>query len=172
MLPVFSGRSHWVCFVLVGIYLTMFNRNYFEQYALFNWFHVVSVNELYWARTGLESGKSVQFWIKFGMIIGLLSQTDRRQIFFFVLYKALWNAYKDFLFFNSLWCGDATWCDGPWSTLVKVMAWCLTAPSHHLNHCWFIVSNTHKSTTRQNMIRYINLIHKYYPKLCFWKYQN
>ena len=25
-----------------------------------------------------------------------------------------------------------------WSTLVQVMAWCLTAPSHYLNQCWLI----------------------------------
>ena len=27
-----------------------------------------------------------------------------------------------------------------WSTMVQVMAWCLTAPSHHLNQWWLIIS--------------------------------
>ena len=29
---------------------------------------------------------------------------------------------------------DIIWCHGPWSTLVQVMACCLTAPSHNLNY--------------------------------------
>ena len=32
------------------------------------------------------------------------------------------------------------WRQGSWSTLVQVMACCLTAPSHYLNHCWLIIS--------------------------------
>ena len=27
-----------------------------------------------------------------------------------------------------------------WSTLVQLMAFCLTAPSHYLNYCWIIIS--------------------------------
>ena len=34
---------------------------------------------------------------------------------------------------NSLWPGDAIWWHRSASTLVQVMACCLTAPSHHLN---------------------------------------
>ena len=41
---------------------------------------------------------------------------------------------------NSLWPDDAIWRQGSWSTLVQVMAWCLTAPSHCLNQCWLIIS--------------------------------
>ena len=37
-------------------------------------------------------------------------------------------------------CGlEISW-HGSGSTLVQVMAWCLTAPSHYLNQCWFIIS--------------------------------
>ena len=41
---------------------------------------------------------------------------------------------------NSLWPSDAIWWQGSGSTLVQVMAWCLTAPSHYLNQCWLIIT--------------------------------
>ena len=41
---------------------------------------------------------------------------------------------------NSLWpTSDITWNQRFWSTLVQVMACCLTAPSHHLNQCWLLI---------------------------------
>ena len=40
---------------------------------------------------------------------------------------------------NSLWPSDAIWRHGSGSTLAQVMACCLTAPSHYLNHCWLII---------------------------------
>ena len=36
--------------------------------------------------------------------------------------------------------GDTTWRHRSWSTLVQVMACCLTAPNHYLNQCWPIIS--------------------------------
>ena len=42
--------------------------------------------------------------------------------------------------FNSLWFSDAICWHKSGSTLVQVMACCLMAPSHHLNQCWFIIS--------------------------------
>ena len=42
--------------------------------------------------------------------------------------------------FNSLWPSDAIWRQKSGSTLAQVMACCLTAPSHYLNQCWFIIS--------------------------------
>ena len=41
---------------------------------------------------------------------------------------------------NSLWTNDAIWRQISGSTLAQVMACCLTAPSHHLNQCWLIIS--------------------------------
>ena len=41
---------------------------------------------------------------------------------------------------NTLWPGDAIWHQRSWSTLVQVMAWCLTAPSHYLNQCWLNIN--------------------------------
>ena len=40
---------------------------------------------------------------------------------------------------NSLWPSDTKWQQISRSTLVQVMAWCLTAPSHYLNQCWLII---------------------------------
>ena len=41
---------------------------------------------------------------------------------------------------NSLWPSDAIRCQTSWSTLVQVMACCLTAPSHYLNQCWHVIN--------------------------------
>ena len=40
----------------------------------------------------------------------------------------------------SLWPIDAIWRQRSGSTLARVMACCLTAPSHYLNQCWLIIS--------------------------------
>ena len=40
------------------------------------------------------------------------------------------------LIFNSLWPSNAIWRRGSGSTLARVMACCLTTPSHYLNQCW------------------------------------
>ena len=37
---------------------------------------------------------------------------------------------------NSMWPGNSIWYWRCCSTLVQVMACCLTAPSHYLNQCW------------------------------------
>ena len=42
---------------------------------------------------------------------------------------------------DSLWPSDAIWWQKSGSTLVQVMAWCLTPSSHYLNQCWLIVSD-------------------------------
>ena len=43
-------------------------------------------------------------------------------------------------FINSLWPNDAIWRQGSRSTLVQVMACCLTAPGHYLDQCWLIIN--------------------------------
>ena len=42
--------------------------------------------------------------------------------------------------FNSFWPSDAIWRHRSGSTLVKVMACCLTPPGHYLNQCWLIMN--------------------------------
>ena len=39
-----------------------------------------------------------------------------------------------------LWPSDAIWRQRSGSTLAQAKAFCLTAPSHYLNQCWFIIS--------------------------------
>ena len=41
---------------------------------------------------------------------------------------------------NSLWPGGTTWWHRSISPLAQIMAWCLTSPSHYLNHCWLIIT--------------------------------
>ena len=45
-----------------------------------------------------------------------------------------------FVAVSSMGPSDAIWRCRSWSTLVHVMACCLTAPSHYLNQCWLIIS--------------------------------
>ena len=51
----------------------------------------------------------------------------------------VWYSY-DSKVINSLRPVDAIWQHRSGSTLAQVMACCLTAPSHYLNQCWFIIS--------------------------------
>ena len=50
--------------------------------------------------------------------------------------------YWDCLYvnFNSLWPSGAIWQHWSESILAHVMAWCLTAPSHHWNKCWLVIN--------------------------------
>ena len=41
---------------------------------------------------------------------------------------------------NSLWPCNDIWQHRPWLTLTQVMACCLAAPSHYLNHCWLLIN--------------------------------
>ena len=49
---------------------------------------------------------------------------------------------------NSLWPDDAIWRHRSGSTLAQVMVWCLTAPSHYLNHCWSIIREVQRHLPR------------------------
>ena len=42
--------------------------------------------------------------------------------------------------FNTFWPSDAIWRQKSGSKLVHIMACCLTAPNHYLNHWWLIIS--------------------------------
>ena len=55
--------------------------------------------------------------------------------------------------FNSLGPTDAIWRWRSWSTLVQVMACCLTAPSHYLNQCWLIVSKVMWHSSEDIIVR-------------------
>ena len=50
-------------------------------------------------------------------------------------FRTRWLPYQ-----NTLWPSDAMWRLRSGATLAQVMTCCLTAPSHHLNQCWLIIS--------------------------------
>ena len=54
---------------------------------------------------------------------------------------------------NSLRPSDAIWRQRSGSTLAQVMACCLTAPSHYLNQCWFIISKVLWHPSEDNFVR-------------------
>ena len=58
--------------------------------------------------------------------------------------KTVWSksviGLRHWLCFNSMGPSDAIWHWRSCSTMVQVMACCLTAPSHYLNQCWLIIS--------------------------------
>ena len=54
---------------------------------------------------------------------------------------------------RSSWPNDAIWRQISRSTLDKVMACCLTAPSHYLKQCWFITSKVHWHSFQYNFTR-------------------
>ena len=62
--------------------------------------------------------------------------------------------------FISLWPSDAIWHNKTWSTLVQVMARCLTARSHYLNQCWLIVSEVLWHSLRR--------VHSKYSDISYW----
>ena len=58
--------------------------------------------------------------------------------------------------FNSLWPSDTIWRHRSGSTLAQVMACCLTAPSHYLNHCWLINRKIQWHWSESNLTRSIS----------------
>ena len=54
---------------------------------------------------------------------------------------------------NSLWPNDTIWWHKSGSTLAQVMACCLMAPSHYLNHCWLIFSKVQWHPSESNFTR-------------------
>ena len=52
---------------------------------------------------------------------------------------------------NPLWPSDAIWHWISWSTLVQVMACCLTTPSHYLNQCWLTINKIPRHSFQGNI---------------------
>ena len=67
------------------------------------------------------------------------------------------------MFLNSLGPSDAIWRQKSGSTLVQVMACCLTAPSHYLNQCWLIISKVSWHSFEGNFTAGISAINQ-----CNW----
>ena len=64
-------------------------------------------------------------------------------VLYFICVQLLWNHV------NSLWPNDAICHYKIWSTLVQVMACCLTVLSHHLDQYWYISSEVLWASHRQ-----------------------
>ena len=102
---------------------------------------------------GSLSHNSVQGFVKsFSVKMALLSIRQQAITSTNVIYFIAWHratrpqcvedrvVLTGYIIFNSLWPGDAIWRHRTRSTLVQIMACCLTAPSHYLNQCWLIIS--------------------------------
>ena len=50
----------------------------------------------------------------------------------------------------SLWPSEAIWWQGSRSTLVQVMACCLTTTSHYLNQCWLVITKVQWCSSEGN----------------------
>ena len=74
---------------------------------------------------------------------------------------------------NSVWHNDAMCRHRSGSTLVQVMAWCLTAPSHYLSQCWLIISEVQWQspvgdfTRDTSAINHKNYLEDYLSKISF-----
>ena len=72
--------------------------------------------------------------------------------FMLIHWKLIFGGMSEWLLINSLWPAEAIWRHRSGSTLPQVMACCLTAPSHYLNQCWFIISGFYMSGTVSSLI--------------------
>ena len=87
----------------------------------------------------------------------------------------VFQEYSDFSIrsINSLWPSDAIGRQISLSTLVQVMACCLTAPSHYLNQCWLIISKAQRHSSEGNFtidtsaINHRNYLENYLSKISF-----
>ena len=57
--------------------------------------------------------------------------------------------------------GDDIWRHRTWSTLVQVMAFCLTAPSHYLYQYWLIISEVQWHSSSGNFTSDISTINRW-----------
>ena len=63
---------------------------------------------------------------------------------------------------NFLCPSDAIWRHRSGSTLARVMACCLMAPSHYLNQCWLIISQVLWHLPEDNFTQNTQYIHPWY----------
>ena len=73
----------------------------------------------------------------------------------FISGVAIWNSEMSvsFISINSLVPGATIWRNRFMSTVLQVMAWWLTPPSHYLNQWWLIISKVHRHSYLGNFTR-------------------
>ena len=101
-------------------------------------------------------------WDKMATILQMaFSNVFARMKIFLFRFKFHWNFFSTIHLYyfmkwygaervNSLCSSDAIWQQGSRSTLVQVMACCLTAPSHYLNQCWLIITKAQWCSSEGN----------------------
>ena len=73
---------------------------------------------------------------------------------------------------NPLQPTDAIWQHRSGSTLARVMAWCLRAPSHYMNHFFFTISEIHWHSSEGNFTRDTSTLnHWNYPENYLSKFE-
>ena len=77
------------------------------------------------------------------------------------------QVYRYFTPFYSFWTNVDIWRHATWSTLVQVLACCLTAPSHYLNQCW-LVSEILGNSPEDNFTENAQDIYSW-SVICVWK---
>ena len=129
--------------VVVYVVEFVYNVNIYEKvYIMSGWAHTVN-----WCRIRIKSVLSShkQTWQSANHIyfeIFCISIDDNVHEGKVWCWFNIRNLFLSFIVgFNSLWPNDTIWRHGSWSTLIQVMACCLTAPSHYLNQYWLIICN-------------------------------
>ena len=93
---------------------------------------------------------------------------EDRQVFFWVFYLSMSITFQELMVsINSLWSSGTMWWHRSGSTLVRVMAFCRTSPSHYLNHCWLIIRGVLWHSPERNFAKkmLMNLIHNACPNI-------
>ena len=70
---------------------------------------------------------------------------------------------------NRLWPSDTIWWYRSGSTLARVIACCLMAPSHYLNQCWLIIHEAHWHLSEGNLTEKIPDVTHYEVKITHLK---
>ena len=110
--------------------------------------------------------------------LAIISSQEKHLSSFLVIMLLLWiikwirkyNAFKINVtlprppWINSLWLSDTRWRQRSGSTLIQVMACCLTAPSHYLNQCWLIICGVN-STGNAYESNHYNAFENYFFKI-------
>ena len=105
---------------------------------------------------GLSCGMLSYCWQNAAISVGLHHRNQRPFLFGQGSGVLLSRVLMVISRFNSLWCR-------PVPTLVQVMVWCLTAPSHYLKQCWIIISDAlwHSNMTNFTISQVIILYNKF-----------
>ena len=110
-----------------------------------NWYTVWMFNNIYiyiYIDTGIET-HARQLW---SIQSYILSNNSKYNTYTSVLASMFYDTMcgkiandTNRMMNSSIVVYAAIWRWRSWSTLVQIMAWCLTTPSHHLNQCWHTI---------------------------------